>query len=211
MGTRMNGIRDLYVWSCERLYDELAFGYDGVSWMVSGGWWSAWRELALDRVHGRVLELGFGTGELLCALATTGRPVVGLELSPAMHRIAARKLARRGLTAPRVRGTALALPFAAGSFDAVAATFPAPYIVRPETLRECHRVLRPDGRLVVIGLWVAPRGAWAEQRLPVYLGRPAVGAVDGIAARFRQAGFRVAVEEAVCGWAQVGAIIAEKG
>ena len=206
----MNWIRDLYAWACERLYHELAWSYDVVSWLVSAGWWSSWRTVALAYVQGRVLELGFGTGNLLCALGTAGWPAVGLELSPAMHRVTARKFAARGLTVPVVRGTALTLPFPSGAFDSVVATFPAPYILQPETLAECRRVLRPGGRLVVVGLWIAPRGGKAGMGLPIFLGRPSAGAVETLAERFRQAGFRITIHEPARGWAHVGTVIAER-
>lgn len=94
-------LQRLYAWACERLYAELAWSYDWVSWWVSFGYWAQWRALALAYVQGpRLLELGFGTGELLPKLAVLTPLTVGLELSPAMHWQARHKLARHGLTSP---------------------------------------------------------------------------------------------------------------
>jgi SAM-dependent methyltransferase len=109
----------------------------------------------------RVLELGSGTGELLIEMARRGWEVCGLEPSPAMQRVTGRKMRRRGMWAPRVRGFAEALPFASASLDAVVATFPAGYILSPATWREAARVLRPagpapdvpGGRLIIAGLF----------------------------------------------------------
>lgn len=54
-----------YYWLAERLYNELAWAYDPVSWLVSLGQWDVWRKGALDYLTGkRILEIGFGTGEL---------------------------------------------------------------------------------------------------------------------------------------------------
>ena len=160
----MTWIGKLYVWATYRLYDELAWAYDPVSWLVSLGRWSRWRLLALDQVSGnRVLEMGFGTGELLLEMSGRGLDPVGLDVSPAMQRVTARKLARRGLEVPRLRGLTQAMPFPDECFDSVVSTFPAGYILDPRTLHEAVRILcRPDpstgkagGRLVVVGLEVS--------------------------------------------------------
>lgn len=148
-----------YLWACRRLYNEFAWAYDRVSWLVSAGRWAHWRRLALEYVVGpRILEIGFGTGELLAELRGGGAQVYGLEPSAAMQRITARKLAQRGLQVPRVRASAERSPFSAGCFDTVVTTFPADYIVSPAALQEIARMLRPPGsaserggRLVVAG------------------------------------------------------------
>ena len=133
------------------LYNELAWIYDGVSRLVSWGEWRSWQRTALPYLTGpRVLELGFGTGDLLCDLGETRHQVWGLELSRQMVRIARGKLRRRGLGHSLVRGRAQALPLASNTFDSLAVTFPSPFILHPRTLEEIHRVLRTRGRLVVV-------------------------------------------------------------
>jgi ubiquinone/menaquinone biosynthesis C-methylase UbiE len=137
-------IKRLYAWACERLYAELAGWYNLISWLVSFGQWDRWRRLALHQLQGaRVLELGFGTGELLPHLAARTALTAGLDLSPAMHNQARRKLATVGLSLPLVQAQAQAMPFADHAFDTVVATFPAPYILEPATLIECARLLTP--------------------------------------------------------------------
>ena len=148
----INRLQQLYLWACERLYAELAWSYDLVSWLVSWGAWRQWRVAALDYVRGpRVLEIGFGTGTLLATLVERGYQVMGLEYSAAMHRETAKKLTRLGLAAPRVQAPAQAMPFVAGSFDTIIATFPSAYIVDPATLRECARLLRAPSAQENIG------------------------------------------------------------
>ncbi len=144
-------IRGLYVWAYDRLYHEFAWSYDAVSWLVSLGQWDNWRRTALRYVQGdRVLEVGFGTGELLPLLLVKAERAVGLEASPAMHRIVDGKLRRRHLRIPRVQGIVQRLPFADESMDAIVSTFPAGFILDPDAHREFARILRPGGRLIVV-------------------------------------------------------------
>ena len=107
-----------------------------------------------------VLEIGFGTGELLIEMARRGWQVSGLDLSPAMHRVTARKMRQRGITALRFQGRAQALPFPDGSFGSIVATFPAEYILDPASLHEFNRVLQPGGRLIIAGMVVYRQNAW---------------------------------------------------
>lgn len=144
-------VRRLYLWAYDRLYRELAWSYDLVSWLVSLGHWDGWRRAALRFVRGkRVLEVGFGTGELLPLLAVKAERAMGLEPSAAMHRITSHKLRRKHLRLPLIQGYAQQIPLADGSLDAIVATFPAGYILDPAAHREFARVLRPGGRLIVV-------------------------------------------------------------
>lgn len=141
----------LYTFLYRQLYTRFAWAYDGVSGLVSLGRWDSWRRVALEFVTGAdVLEIGFGTGELLAEMARRQFAVTGLEASAAMQRITTRKLSAAGLSAPRVLGLAQRLPFADASFDTIVATFPAGFITDPAAHRECARVLRPGGRLVLV-------------------------------------------------------------
>ncbi len=133
------------------LYNELAFVYDLVAWVVSFGQWREWGRTALPHVHGkRVLELGHGPGHLLVALKQEGFDPVGLDVSPSMARQARARLRSAGLSVPLVRARAQALPFRDPSFDTVIATFPTDFILDPRTLQEVSRAMRPGARLVTV-------------------------------------------------------------
>jgi ubiquinone/menaquinone biosynthesis C-methylase UbiE len=130
-------------------YREFAWTYDTVAWLVSAGLWNHWARTVLPHLHGRTLELGFGPGHLQLALAT--RPAVtGLDASPQMNALAARRMRRAGYQPRLTCGYAQDLPFPNAAFDTVVATFPADYILDPRTHAEVRRVLAPGGRLVVV-------------------------------------------------------------
>lgn len=229
----MNWFIKLYAWACERLYAEFAGSYDWVSWLVSLGHWSDWRRAALyylplsivERGQGdevsptrRVLEIGFGTGELLLEMARQGIATTGLELSPAMHQVTATKLRRQGFDVPRVRAFAQATPLADESFDAIISTFPAAYILDPATLRECARLLRkpqpaaerPGGRLVIVGLWVEIQHRFLRQLAPLFYGAPSPAFLAECTARLSAAGLQPTFTRYHAGVVDVAVIIAER-
>lgn len=130
------------------LYYEAAWTYDLVSWLVSLGEWRRWQLAALPYVTGRdVLEIGHGPGHMLLALQNARFEVVGLDLSPYMGRQARKRTQR---TIPLVRGMVQALPLETAVFDTVLSTFPTDYMVDPATLAEVARVLRENGRFVIV-------------------------------------------------------------
>ncbi len=135
------------------LYNEMAWTYDGVAWMVSLGQWRNWQRTALKHLpssEGIILELAHGTGNLQIDLHTAGYQSIGLDLSRAMGTIARRKLKRHHIVPRLVRGRGQVLPFPDQCFNAVVTTFPTPFIFEQETLKEIHRVLKPKGQLIIV-------------------------------------------------------------
>lgn len=133
------------------LYHQLAPTYDVVSWIVSFGKWRTWQSAVLPFVRGPdVLELAHGPGHMLLALQAAGYNVTGSDLSPQMGRLARRKIQAAEALVPLLRAPAQNLPFTSGSFDTVLATFPTEFIAEQATLDEVHRVLRKNGRLVIL-------------------------------------------------------------
>ncbi|MGC8838853.1 MAG: class I SAM-dependent methyltransferase [Anaerolineae bacterium] len=204
----------LYLWLAAQLYGPLAWAYDAVSWLVSLGHWAGWRRQALDHVRGRrVLEVGFGTGDLLSEMACRGLEVVGLDPSAAMHRIAARKLRRKGLSVPRVRAAAQAMPFPDRSFDTVVTTFPAEYIADPATWREVARLLRTasdGGRWIVVGAWVEYRHPLLARLVRLLFGRPPGQALNRWPEAAEEFGFRATFLEGEGKWVRVPVLVLDK-
>lgn len=136
------------------LYNELAFTYDTVSVIVSVGAWRCWQRAALKHLGvgpgAHVLELAHGTGNLQLDLHAAGYHPLGHDLSPQMGQIARRKLQHAGRSIALTRGVAQRLPFPSTAFDAVVCTFPTGFIIDPAALSEVRRVLKPQGRFVIV-------------------------------------------------------------
>jgi ubiquinone/menaquinone biosynthesis C-methylase UbiE len=100
--------------------------------------------------HGRILEIGFGTGALVEHLAKQGATLVaGVDPSELMVDVANRRNAGRAVDLRL--GGASHLPWPDAHFDAVAALHSFQFWAPLETcLSEVQRVLSPDGILVLI-------------------------------------------------------------
>lgn len=150
------------------LYNDLARLYDPVSWIVSRGKWRRWQQVSWSYLppEGRILDAGCGPGHLLADLAGGGWQPVGLDLSPAMLRLAKKGLQRRESAASLCRGRVQALPFAPQSFAAVISSFPTAYVYDRGWMDQAHRVLQSGGRLVIIEAVSFPGGSlqsrWLE-------------------------------------------------
>jgi demethylmenaquinone methyltransferase / 2-methoxy-6-polyprenyl-1,4-benzoquinol methylase len=113
----------------------------------------------------RILDVATGTGDLAIALANAhpAGTVTGLDPSPGMLAIAARKIARRGLHVELVTGDAQALPQASCSIDAATIAFGIRNVPdRARALRELARVVRPGGRIGVLELSEPRKGVLAS-------------------------------------------------
>ena len=97
----------------------------------------------------RILEVGCGTGRWLDELAPVCGPVCGLDLSAGMLAQAKERPGALRL----VRGRAGRLPFADASLDLVYAVNAIHHFWEPRAfVSEARRLLRPAGRLVVVGM-----------------------------------------------------------
>jgi ubiquinone/menaquinone biosynthesis C-methylase UbiE len=132
------------------LYHSFAWSYDAVAAFVSLGHWRQWIRCSLPYLSGRVLEIGYGPGHLQVDLSARGLPVFGLDESPQMARQAQRQLLKNVLPPALTRGYAQHMPFRSAAVNFVVATFPSEYIYEESTLNEIHRVLAPEGALVIV-------------------------------------------------------------
>ena len=76
--------------------------------------------------------------------------MIGVDLSPYMGRQARRRLHKKKLPTNLIRAKVQDLPLDTAVFHTALATFPTDYIVDSASLAAIYRVLRADGRLVVV-------------------------------------------------------------
>ncbi len=133
-------------------FERVLFG-DGRAWVCS-------------RASGEVLEVAVGTGRNF-TFYPQGVQLSGIDLSPAMLRIARKRAEELGVDADLREGDAQQLPFADASFDTVVCTLSLCAI--PDDRRaiaEMKRVLRPGGRLLLLDHVRASSKVWlAVQRV----------------------------------------------
>ena len=119
---------------------------------------------AVSEKAGTILEIGVGTG-LMLSYYPSDRSIVGVDLSSAMLKKAAARVAKRRLQ--NVRGLlamdACHLGFPDASFDAVAIPFVLTLVPDPErALDEALRVLKPGGQIVITTRFGADEGPQAK-------------------------------------------------
>src|ERR1700757_4688864 len=143
----------------EQAYDRWAPVYD----LVFGGVFSKGRRAAIaatNRIGGRVLEVGVGTGISLPLYGPHLR-IFGTDISEAMLEKARKRVAEFGLK--NVEGLAVMdaekLEFPDNSFDVVMAQYVVTAVPNPEkALDEFARVLRPGGELILLSRVSADAG-----------------------------------------------------
>lgn len=94
---------------------------------------------------GKLLEIGCGNGDRLALLRELGWKISGIEPDAEAARLAsAREL-------DVLAGTLQPGTLPAASFDAILMSHVIEHLPDPqETIRECHRLLRPDGMLIML-------------------------------------------------------------
>jgi len=95
--------------------------------------------------HGRLLEVGCGSGRMLKSMQDKGWDVVGVDPDP----IAIKKAKSKGLIV--YQGILADQEFKNDSFDAIALSHVIEHVPDPlRLLNECERILKPGGHLVLI-------------------------------------------------------------
>lgn len=123
--------------------EQIPWLYDAGMALLEATGLRRWREWLVGDAHGRVLDLGCGTGRNLALLDGTTRPV---GLDPCHDTL--RKARARAPAALLVQARAEALPFRPGTFDTVITGLVFCSVDDPDAgLREVARVLAPDGQV----------------------------------------------------------------
>lgn len=161
-----------------------------------------------------VLEIGYGTGHSLVALAQSvgdSGKVYGVDISDGMQKVSEKRVSEAGLS-DRVElqvADTPPLPFADDTFDVVSMSFTLelfPLDTIPEMLKEIRRVLKPGGRLGVVSMALPKEGdkdsflektyKWMHQHFPHIVDCQPINAVGFL----KDAGFEIKVEETLEIW-----------
>lgn len=130
-------------------FDKIAVTYDRLNCMMTLGMDRYWRKRAVRGLHGNVLDVACGTGDMVVSLMERGCTVTGVDISEEMLAIAKRKVESGKWEVADAEN----LPFKDESFDAVTCAFGVRNFVHLEQgLHEMQRVLKPDGRMVILEL-----------------------------------------------------------
>jgi phosphatidylethanolamine/phosphatidyl-N-methylethanolamine N-methyltransferase len=135
----------------EKAYERWAPIYD----LVFGKVFDKGRQSTIaeaDRIGGRILDVGVGTG-LSLSDYSRGTRICGVDISEPMLRKAQARVRALGLSNVETLSVmdAKHLAFADGSFDAVVAQYVITAVPDPEaTLDDFVRVLKPGGELILV-------------------------------------------------------------
>lgn len=133
------GFYDRYI--VPRINDKLGSGPDA----------DRFRDRLLSEARGRVLDVGFGTGLNASHYPGNVERVVGLEPNPGAESLARKRIAAANVPMELCIASGEALPFEDDSFDTVVTTLVLCSIADVEqALREMRRVLKPDGRYLLM-------------------------------------------------------------
>ncbi len=147
------------------MFDNIAPTYDFLNHLLSWGIDRSWRRKAIDtlgkHLPQHVLDIATGTGDFAILTAQRLKPtsLIGADISEGMMQVAREKVEKEGLDSiiSFQRQDCMQLSFPDATFDAVTVA----YGVRnfqdlDRGLREMHRVLVPDGHLLILELASPP-------------------------------------------------------
>ena len=147
--------------------ERMVHSYDSYMRKMTLGRERALREMTVSLAQVKpgdcVLEVGCGTGTLTLAAKRQAGPsgkVVGIDVIPGMIELSQQKAAQANVDVAFQLGSMDDIPFPASQFDAVLCSFMIFHMsemVRRKGITEIYRVLKPQGRLLVLDLALPPQ------------------------------------------------------
>ncbi len=170
------------------MFDALASRYDRINQLISLGVDRYWRrQLTLHVPRGRpidLLDVATGTGRQLIEImerVPEVKSALGIDLSPCMIEVGNKRLTRKPYAhrATLALGDAIAIALKDNTVDCVTIAFGIRNVLCPKTfLREAYRVVKKEGRLIVLEFSL-PTRRWLRACHLIYLRHflPRIGAL----------------------------------
>ena len=141
-----------------QMFDTISPNYDGLNRVISFGTDVKWRKKVLSMVKEKnpttILDIATGTGDLALLMSqTNASQIVGLDISAGMLEVGRKKITQKNLSnrIEMILGDSENMPFEDNSFDAITVAFGVRNFETLEKgLAEILRVLKPNGRLVIL-------------------------------------------------------------
>ena len=144
-----------------KLFDNIAGDYDRLNHILSLNIDKSWRRKAVKEIADtaeplNILDEACGTCDFTIEIAKAapqGSNVTGIDLSERMLQIGREKCCKEGITAELQTGDCEAMPYKDETFDRIGVAFGVRNFENlPKGLTEMLRVLKPEGKLVILEL-----------------------------------------------------------
>ncbi|MCB0269883.1 MAG: bifunctional demethylmenaquinone methyltransferase/2-methoxy-6-polyprenyl-1,4-benzoquinol methylase UbiE, partial [Calditrichaeota bacterium] len=142
------------------MFDRIAHRYDLLNRMLSLGQDVVWRKKVArhlpEQPELHVLDVATGTGDLIIFMQQANAAVksgIGIDMAEKMLEYGRPKLEKAGISDrfSLKTGNAVAIPFSDNQFDATTISFGIRNVIDvPKALSEMHRVLKKNGRALIL-------------------------------------------------------------
>jgi len=167
-----------------QIFDAIAPTYDRTNRILSGGvdlYWRRRMAALLPKAEKiKLLDCATGTADQLLSLLKYSPHIhqaVGIDLAEEMLKIGREKLQPHAHRASLKNASATDIPYQEGTFDCVTMSFGIRNVDNvPQCLREIRRVLRPQGRALILEFSL-PKNRWVQRSYLLYLNKllPSIG------------------------------------
>jgi demethylmenaquinone methyltransferase/2-methoxy-6-polyprenyl-1,4-benzoquinol methylase len=161
-----------------QIFDAIAPTYDRTNRILSGGidlYWRRKMASLLPKIEKiKLLDLATGTGDQLLSLLKNSPHIhqaVGIDLAEEMLKVGRTKLKNYAHQVTLKMASATAIPYLENTYDCATMSFGIRNVDNvPGCLREIHRVLRPNGRALILEFSL-PTNKWIQKTYLLYLNR----------------------------------------
>jgi demethylmenaquinone methyltransferase/2-methoxy-6-polyprenyl-1,4-benzoquinol methylase len=161
-----------------QIFDAIAPTYDRTNRILSGGIDLYWRRKMASLLPKtekiKLLDLATGTGDQLLSLIKNSPRIhqaVGIDLAEEMLKVGRTKLKNYAHQVTLKMASATAIPYLENTFDCATMSFGIRNVDNvPGCLREIHRVLRPNGRALILEFSL-PTNRWVQKTYLLYLNK----------------------------------------